>query len=181
MSDPRRGIRSAHHDSPTASLAPYSSCVITPPSPAAHPHVFRTATRPAPHRSASTTGTGFDRLCPAHTEMPTLAGVCRINRAQLRNTLSTFARTSSCAPGYFARSGSSALDRCRGLDAHSVRCFEVDKQHADLARLRDIPHRQEHAVPVVARKGQRRRVDYRHDTDRSPLYVTPSARLAHSR
>jgi hypothetical protein len=54
------------------------------------------------------------------------------------------------------------VDGCGPIEAHSVLLFEIDEEHAHLARLRHVPHRHVHPVAVVVREGYRLLVDHAH-------------------
>ena len=53
----------------------------------------------------------------------------------------------------------SARDAGSALYSEAVWTLERDEEHADLCVLRNVAHRQEHAVAVVTRKHQCRAVD----------------------
>jgi hypothetical protein len=56
------------------------------------------------------------------------------------------------------------LDACGAVHAQPLRRAEIDEQHSDGPSRGDVAHGQIHAVAVVAREHERRRVQHAHES-----------------
>ena len=85
-----------------------------------------------------------------------------VTRAVREHLRGSHANDERCA-GHLGEERVVGVDGRDAVQAHAVRMFEVDEQHADVGVGADVPEREEHPVAVVHRERDRPFVDHTHE------------------